>query len=154
MKNINISFLFVVIAVFFSSCYVQQPKHSSIEQVVNLTIGIDQDSVNAVLGCPPHDLIAKDTSGTSVVLYKYRVKEIKRMPLLMRKNKGVKVDGKWKDLVVTFSNAGKVVSYETLPEELVTDYKKKSIDPNKLIQSITTAITVLLPAVLVYFTVK
>ncbi|MDG1477092.1 MAG: hypothetical protein P8Q14_08100 [Vicingaceae bacterium] len=72
----------------------------------------------------------------------------------MRKNKGVIVDGKWKDLVVTFSNTGKVTSYETLPEELVTDYEKKSIDPNKLIQSITTALTVILPAVLVYFSVK
>ncbi|MGB0881494.1 MAG: hypothetical protein ACPGSO_00975 [Vicingaceae bacterium] len=154
MKNTYFFSLFIVIATLFSSCYVQQPKHSSIEKVVNLTIGINQDSVNSILGCPPHDLIAKDTSGTSVVLYKYRVKEVKRMPLLMRKNKGVKVDGKWKDLVVTFSNEGKVVSYETLPEELVTDYKKKSIDPNKLIQSITTAITVLLPAVLVYFSVK
>jgi hypothetical protein len=72
----------------------------------------------------------------------------------MKKNKGFKVDGKWKDLIVTFSNTGKVISYNTLPEELPTDYKKRTVDPNKLIQSITTAITVLLPAILVYFSVK
>ena len=153
MKSSNYLILFTLI-LCLTSCYVQQPKHSSIKQVVQLSIGIDKDSVNAILGCQPHDLISKDTTGSTVVLYKYRVKEIKRMPLLMKKNKGIVVDGKWKDLIVTFSKSGKVTSYNTLPEELVTDYKKKKVDPNKIIQAITTAVTVLLPAVLVYLSVK
>jgi len=137
-----------------SSCYVQQPKYSSIEKFSRLETGLELDSVNSILGVKPHDLIALEEDGTSIWLYKYRVKEMRRIPMLMRKNKGLEVDGKWKDLIVMFSPEGKVIRYETRIEELKSELEKRSIDPNKVIQSITLALTVVLPALLVFFSAK
>jgi len=60
-----------------------------LDKVVKLETGIKKDSVNSILGCEPYDFVSFDTSGTMVMLYKYRVKEIRRIPLLMKKTKGM-----------------------------------------------------------------
>lgn len=129
----------------------QHPRYTEIEKVAQLETGIEVDSVNSILNSVPHDMLSLDSNGTMVLLYKYRVKEIRRIPIVMKKSKGVEVEGHWKDLIVTVSPEGKVIHYESRAEELISEAERKKIDPNKMIQSITLAITVVLPALLVFF---
>jgi len=56
--------------------------------------------------------------------------------------------------MVTFSSEGKVISYDTSAEELITKNEQKKIDGNKVVESITTLVTVVLPAVLVYLSIN
>ncbi len=151
LKKVFRSLLLLTIALNLCSCYVQHPRYSEIEKVTQLETGIDVDSVNSILNTVPHDMISLDSNGTLVLLYKYRVKEIRRLPLFMKKSKGIEVEGHWKDLIVTVSPEGKVIHYESRAEELISRAEKKKIDPNELIQSLTMAITVVLPALLVFF---
>ncbi len=145
-----IKYLYVLLAITFTSCYVQHPRFTTIDKVEKLKLGLHIDSVSKLLDVKPYDFISLDSSRQKTVLYKYRVKEIRRIPVLMRKTKGVEVDGKWKDLIVDINSDSEVIAYRTENEQLSSVTDKKKADPNKIIQGILTTITVTLPTVLVY----
>jgi hypothetical protein len=154
MKKIKSVFFVFIGTLFFSSCYIQHPKYTMVEKVVRLETGISVDSVNSILNLKPHDLISLDSTGRMVLLYKYRVREIKRIPILMKRTKGLKTDGHWRDLLVNVSPEGIVTNYSSMAEEQSSEKEKVKVDPNEIIQSITLALTVIIPSLLVYFSSK
>jgi len=140
----------IFIGMFLSSCYVRHPRYSMVKEVMNVQIGMSFDSVNAVLGQEPYDVLSVNNSGETVYIYKYRVQDIKRIPILMKRNKGVETAGRFRDLQITYSEGGKVLSYKTNDETKESKVEKKKIDPNVIINSVLTAITITIPAILVY----
>jgi hypothetical protein len=141
---------FVVVASLLTSCYVQHPRYSKMDQVLLLNPGQTMDTVSKILGTKPYDLVSKKDSGETVYLYKYRREEVKRIPVFMRRNKGIPAEGEFRDLYITFDIDGKVVEIETREEGRETVVDKKKIDPNSILQAVTTIITVTLPAVMVF----
>lgn len=141
----------VVLCLFLSSCYVRHPRFSSIDEVLLIKPGMTQTEVDSIMQTTgPYDIETMSITGEVTYIYKYRVSDIKRLPLLMKRNKGLKTDGRLKDMLITYGPEGIVHHIETReePEKSITE--KKKIDPNTVIQAITTAITVTIPALLFY----
>ncbi len=153
MKPSSLLYLLLLfgLGMIIQSCVVQHPRYAKSEDVMKVTTGMSVDSVNAVLGMGPNDLVSVDTSGTKVLLYKYRVTEVKRVTPGMRRNKGVEVEGHFKELLLTTNRAEEVVYVETREEAKDSQYKSEKVDPNVLLSSITTFFSVTLPALMVYF---
>lgn len=140
---------FIILFAIFSSCIVQAPKYTGIEEVLQLKIGMTKEEVSKTLGIPPYDL--KSTSDTETVyIYKYRTTDRKTVPLAMNKTNGIKTKGKWVDLFVTYNPEGKLICVNSCSGCEETKVDEKKIDFN----SILLLITVTVPAVLVYFGLK
>lgn len=143
--------LFIFVAICgFSSCIVQAPKYTRIEQVLTLKPGMTKDEVTAALGIPPYDIRSMNDKGETMLIYKYRVTDRKTIPLLMKPANGVRATGKWVDLFVTFSWDGKLTKLESCSGCEETKPTEKRIDIN----TVVTFITVTVPAVLVYLGLK
>jgi outer membrane protein assembly factor BamE (lipoprotein component of BamABCDE complex) len=147
MRNPVVKVIFSLLVL--TSCIVQSPKYTSLEQVMSLRLGMTQAQVEETLGLQPYDLKAfTDTS--NAYIYVYRLVDRKTLSGLTKKLNGKRVLGKYVQLTVTYSKQDKVVSITSCtecPNSLVT---KSKID----IEKITAFITVTLPALLIYFGLK
>ncbi len=134
---------------FLTSCIVQSPKYSTLEQVMSLQLGMSKTQVEETLGIQPYNLKAyNDTS--NVFTYVYRVIDRRTLPLNTKPANGKKVIGRYVQLDVAYSKDGKVIKIESCslcPDNLVTVQK---IDFEKVI----LFITVTLPVILVYIGLK
>lgn len=102
------------------------------------------------LGIDPHYLKKKEVSGNTIYAFPYRLCEIKRIPIFMKRNTGIEVEGDFVDLLVTVDQNDQVIALETCTNCHMKDTKTAVIDFNSLIRGVTTMITVTLPALLVF----
>jgi hypothetical protein len=139
----------VALITLFSSCIVQSPKYTSLDNVMSLKTGMSKDKVEEVLGIGPYDLKAH-TDSTDVLIYIYRVVDRKTLSFYTKPKNGQKSIGKYVQLEVTYSKDNKVLAIESCnlcPDNLVS-YSK--VDFEKIFMFITVA----LPVVLVYIGLK
>ena len=80
----------------------------------------------------------------------YRTSELKRIPIIMRRNTGFEMEGDFVDQLVTLNQENTVVNLETVESSADKDQNTTGIDFNSLIKGIATMITVTLPAFLVF----
>ncbi|MDZ4757915.1 MAG: outer membrane protein assembly factor BamE [Bacteroidota bacterium] len=144
MTNVFIIFSLIL---SLSSCVVQAPKYTMIEQVLSIKEGMTKEEVTQILGIPPYDLKLSDDS-TLVLIYKYRVTDRKVLPYNTQPVNGKNIRGKYVDLFVTYSKEGKVISFRSCSN--CEDTKFTKIDLGK----IGTAIMTTVPAILIYFGLK
>ena len=147
MKNSSLLlFLFVSL---LSSCLVQSPKYTSIDQVMSLEPGMTKDQVEERLGVKPYDVkLLTDTS--KVYIYVYRVSDRKTLSFNTKPVNGRKTTGKYVQLDVTYSMQDSLISIETCrmcPDNLTTTSK---INVEKMV----LFVTVTLPVLLIYFGLK
>lgn len=137
--------LISVIIFWMTSCVVQAPKYTPVENILDLKLGMSREEVSQLLDIPPYDLKSMDSSGY-VLIYKYRVTDRNTIPLFLRPNNGVKARGKWVDLFIAYSPEGKVVNINSCSECSETEVKERRIDLNALI----TIVTLTIPTVLIF----
>ncbi len=141
---------FVVLVLFLSSCLVQSPKYTSLDQVMALELGMTKEQVDKSLNIIPYDLKAY-TDTSEVFIYVYRTMERRTFSLYTEKKNGRDALGKYVQLFVTYSKKnGKVVKIESCsdcPNDLSRDIK---IDYEKIILFTTAT----LPAIMIYFGLK
>lgn len=141
---------FAVLVLFFSSCLVQSPRYTSLDQVMALELGMTKEQVDQRLTIIPYDLKAY-TDTSEVFIYVYRTNERRTLSLYTKKKNGREALGKYVQLFVTYSKRnGKVVKIESCsdcPNDLSHNIK---IDFEKIILFTTAT----LPAVLIYFGLK
>lgn len=138
-----------VILLLLTSCFVQSPKYTSLEQVKSLKVGMTKVEVEEMLGIQPYDIKAS-TDSSKVFIYVYRVIDRKTLSFNTKKTNGRKVIGKYVQLEVAYSNDNKLTSMESCnkcPDNLVT---KSRIDFEKIF----VFVTVTLPVVLLYIGLK
>jgi hypothetical protein len=143
MNNQVVKITFFVF--FLSSCIVQSPKYTTLEQVMSLKLGMSKPQVEAALGVEPYNIKAY-TDTSNVFIYVYRVMERRTISLRTKPTNGKKVIGKYVQLAVGYSKDDKVISIESCqlcPDNLET---KKQIDFSK----IGIFFTVTLPVLLIY----
>jgi hypothetical protein len=129
---------------------VERPPYSKVEKVLTLKLGMSKDTISRILDIPPYDFKSlDDSSGQTVLVYKYRVTDRKTLPFFVKPKNGMRVNGKYRDLAVTYDKDNKAVHFESSDTE-VTEKETKIIDINKVIN----LIAVLAPAVLVYLGIK
>lgn len=146
-----ITFLFVLFLIsIFSSCVVRSPRYSEISQVLKIQLGMSLQEVAQIMETPPYDLKSVNENGEFVYIYKYRVEETRRIPYLMKRNKGLKTLGKYVDLFVFFSKEGKVVKIESCSECEKVEAKQTKININHLLTLIATT----LPIILLYLNLQ
>jgi hypothetical protein len=142
-----ILFLFLIIA--FSSCIVHAPKFTTIEKVLALKLGTNQEEVSAALGIPPYNIILK-TDTETVLLYKYRVTDRTTLPFLLKESNGHKKRGRYVNLKVFFDRNGKSKKLESCHDCDETIVEEKRLDVNKVMN----ILTVTLPVILVFLGIK
>jgi outer membrane protein assembly factor BamE (lipoprotein component of BamABCDE complex) len=135
----------LVFACLLSSCVVEAPKYTGIEEVLTLKTGMTKEEVSKTLGIPPYDLkTVTDTQSTYI--YKYRTTDRRTVPLFMNKTNGMKSKGKWVDLFITYNKDGKVAEIRSCSDCEETKITEKKIDYNAIIALLAATV----PAVLVY----
>ena len=142
----------LVLLVFCQSCVVQYPPYANVQDVQRLQPGVSLDSVNAILRMPPNDLVVRDSLQT-VYLYKYRVDEVKTVSPGFKRNKGLKVEGTFKECLVTVDTTSTVQSIATRDEAVSSMVKKEKVKVTEILDTVTTFLSVTIPAILVYLTV-
>jgi len=145
----NQIFIVALILLFFTSCFVESPKYTSLEQVVSLKLGMPKDTVEKVLGVRPYDIKAY-TDTSNVFIYVYRVKDRRTISFYTKPVNGKESIGKYVQLEVSYSKDDKLIKIESCnlcPDNLVT---QNNIDFDKVI----LFITVTLPVLLIYFGLK
>lgn len=140
----------LVLALVFTGCYVRHPRYSSVHAVMKIQPGMQLNVVDSILGTGAYDIVSFGKDGTRKLLYKYRLEDIKRIPVIMKKTKGVPTEGHYMDLVLTINPNNMVTSVETSPERVRSKHEKTKIDTNALLSSLTMLITVTIPSVLVF----
>lgn len=133
-----------------SSCAVQHPKYFMVEKMMEVEMGMTKDSVEALFELGPYNLLSMDSTGMATYTYVYRTRNVKRVPILVSRKKGLVVEGAFVDLHITYSPDGKVIHMESCtncPRDYLSTTK---INPTEIIASITTLITVTVPALLVF----
>ncbi len=147
MKN---SFLLLFLFVsLLSSCLVQSPKYTSIDQVMSLEPGMTRGQVEERLGVKPYD-VKLLTDSSKVYIYVYRVSDRKTLSFNTKPVNGKKTTGKYVQLDVTYSIQDSLISIETCrmcPDNLTTTSK---INVEKMV----LFVTVTLPVLLIYFGLK
>ncbi len=132
-----------------SSCIVKAPKYTTIEKVLALQLGMNQEQVHTALGIPPYNFILKTDSET-VLLYKFRVADRTTVPLFLKEANGKKVRGRYTNLLITYDKNLLVKKMSSCSDCDETIISEKRLDINKVI----TLITVTAPLVLVYLGIK
>lgn len=140
----------LLLLIIMSSCYVQHPRYVSLETAKSVELGMTYTEVINLMSMPPYDLVSKDTLGYTSYIYKYRVKDVKRIPIIMKKNKGLITEGPFRDLKLTFNQNEKLIDIQGGYEEQPSEYRREKVDVNALIASVTTIVTVTIPAILLY----
>lgn len=143
-------FTITLLLILLSSCYVQHPRYVSLETAKSVELGMSYAEVTNLMSMPPYDLVSKDTLGYTSYIYKYRVKDVKRIPIIMKKHKGIATEGPFRDLKLTFDKHDELVDIQGGYEEQTSEYKREKVDINALIVSVTTIVTVTIPAIMLY----
>ncbi len=141
-KVLKIAFAFL----FLTSCIVQSPKYTKLEQVMSLEVGMSKAQVEQALGIQPYNLKTfNDTS--NVFIYVYRVIDRKTLSFNTKATNGKETLGRYTQLAVTYSKDNKVTSIEScnLCKDNLENTRK--IDFGKII----LFVTVTLPVLLIYF---
>lgn len=146
MKKYLSFFLYIF---FLSSCFVQSPKYSGIEQVLSLKTGMTSEEISSILGTPAYD-IKSLTDTSSQLIYKYRTTDRRTLSFFTKKTNGIKATGKWVDLFVTYDKNGKATEIRSCSDCEETKVSSKRIDYNLIIQVISTSV----PAILIYLGLK
>jgi hypothetical protein len=147
MKQLFIALGF---ALLFTSCLVQHPEYVKYDKVIDLESGMSFDDLQDSLGIKPYYIKEDALDGWKVYVYKYRTSELKRIPIIMRRNTGFEMEGDFVDLLVTVNQENIVVKLETVESPADKEQNTTVIDFNSLMQGIATMITVTLPAFLVF----
>lgn len=137
----------VLACVCLSSCVVQHPKYARVVDTYQVRVGMPFDTVNKVLQVQPFALKER-TDTTYTYNYKYRVKEVKRVPLVMRRNRGIEVESRFVDLYITYNMDGQAIHLESCNDCSDDGEKENRVDMNTLITGLTTLVTVTVPVVL------
>ncbi len=147
MNKIQLLLLFACTLV--SSCVVQSPKYTSIEQVMSLKVGMSKVQVEEILGIKPYDVkIYSDTS--NVLIYVYRVADRKTLSFNTGPVNGKETIGKYVQLDVTYSMKDKVLSIESC--RMCAD---NLVNTSKInFEKVILFATVTLPVILLYFGLK
>lgn len=140
----------LLVAMLATSCFMRQPPYSTYETVTGLSPGVTYAQFLHDIGIPPYYIKEKDANGSSVYVFKYRFKDLRRIPLLMKPNTGFRAAGQYADLLVTVDQEGMVTRLETCTDCSPVGHKTTVIDFDSLIRGITNMITVTLPALLVF----
>lgn len=143
----KLAYLFIVL--LLSSCLVQSPKYTLIENVMELKIGMTKEEVETKLDLKPYDLKSR-TDSSNVFIYIYRVHNRETVSFWTRHKNGAKVLGKHVQLNVAYSLDNKVTSIESCtncPDNLVV---RSKIDFGKIFSFITVSV----PLILVYIGVS
>lgn len=141
---------FLLLVLVFTGCYVRHPRYSSVHAVMKIRTGMQLNEVDSILGTSAYDMVSFREDGTKKLLYKYRLEDIKRVPVIMKKTKGVPTEGSFMDMIVVVDANDVITSVETSPERVKSKHEKTKIDTNALISSVTMLITVTIPSVLVF----
>lgn len=135
---------------FCTSCLVKHPEYASYDEVMALEPGMTFEALSDSLGVKPSYVKEDRLDGFKIYVYKYRLCEIRRVPIIMRRNTGFETEGDFVDLLVTVNPVGEVVHLETCTDCSPGDENTTIIDFDSLVRGITTMITVTLPAFLVF----
>ena len=138
--------LLLCAGLLLSSCVVQHPKYAHLEDTYRVQVGMSLDSVNKILQVEPFALHQR-TDSNYTYNYKFRVKEVKRVPIVMNRNKGLEVETRFVDLFITYNSDGLVTNMESC-NDCSDDGEKRELDFNTLITGLTTVVTVTIPVVL------
>ena len=136
----------VFMLLFLSSCFVRSPKYSTLEQVMSLKLGMTKAQVEETLRVQPYDLKSYNDS-SNIFIYVYRVTERRTISFKTKTENGKELLGKYVQLAVAYSKAGKVLSIESCslcPDNLVTTSRIN-------IAEVLVFFTVTLPLLLLYF---
>jgi hypothetical protein len=136
---------FIIIALFFSSCIVQSPKYTSLDQVILLQLGMTKMEVEEKLNLKPYDLKAY-TDTSKVFIYVYRVIDRKTLSFNTKPTNGREVRGRYVQLFITYSKDDKVLNIESCPQCPDNLMKQTKIDFEKIF----LFVTVTLPVILIY----
>jgi outer membrane protein assembly factor BamE (lipoprotein component of BamABCDE complex) len=136
----------LLIVCSLTSCIVQAPKYSNVEDVLILKVGMTKEDVSATLGIPPYD-IKSYTDSTSELIYKYRTTDRRTLSFLLEETNGHRVKGKWVDLFITYDKNNKATEIKSCSYCGETKVKEQRINYNAVIQ----ALSVVAPGLLVYF---
>jgi hypothetical protein len=149
MKSFTLPLLALLVFTLHS-CIVERPPYSKVEKVLTLKLGMSMDTISKILDIPPYDLRSlDDSSGQTVLVYKYRVTDRRTLPFFVKPRNGMRVSGKYRDLAVTYDKDGKATHFESSDTD-VTEKETKIVDINKVIN----LIAVIAPAVLIYLGIK
>jgi len=148
--GIRILLLSCLVGQFCTSCLVKHPEYASYDQVMALEPGMSYAQLSDSLGIKPNYVKEDGLGEFKIYVYKYRLCEIRRIPIIMRRNTGVETEGDFVDLLVTVNGDGTVVHLETCTDCAPSDENTTIIDFDSLIRGITTMLTVTLPALLVF----
>jgi hypothetical protein len=136
----------ILLGLQFQSCIVERPPYSTVEQVLALQPGMTKEEVSKVLDIPPYDLKTMNDSGTTILIYKYRVTNRKTLPFFVKPKNGLKTTGKYVDLFVTYDKNGKATKIESCSECEET-VEKKIVTLDRLL----SLLTIVAPSLLIYF---
>lgn len=132
------------------SCYVTHPRYATVDEVMLVKPGMHRSVADSILTTTPYDIVSKDTTGMVEYLYKYRTIEVRRVPKAMKRNEGLDVEGGFKDLILTCDSTDTIVDLRTSEERWPSKVKTRKIDAVGILNSVTTFVSVTLPALLVY----
>ena len=151
----NIHWLFgLYIIFFFSSCTVKHPKYFMVDEVFKLDIGMTKEQVDSIVGITPYNVLSIDSNQTRVYTYVYRTNHIKRIPIIMSRKKGLKTEGLFSDLQITYTPNNIVINIETCTDCGTNYINESKIDINKLIANVTTLLTVTVPTILLFLSTQ
>ncbi|MCB0736475.1 MAG: hypothetical protein KDC92_03105 [Bacteroidetes bacterium] len=149
-RNIKSWLLAILATTMLSSCIVQHAKYADFDSVQSVTTGMHISQLQDSLGVEPDYVKHITDSGTVVYAYKYRLCEVKRIPIIMKKNSGWETEGPFVDLLVTANANGMVTHIETCTTCIDKENKTTIIDFDGIARGLTTLVTVTLPALLVF----
>jgi len=116
--------------------------------------GMHFDTVTSILQSEPYDFLTRDDSGNVSYLYKYRQVDIHTLPNSPKRNTGVEVEGRFRDLILTFDIDSLVTEIYTKPEDVESSVEKKDVDVLGIVNTVTTFLSVTLPSILVYLSIR
>lgn len=152
MKGLLLSFSILLISIL-SSCYVTHPRYSTIDEVMQLELGMHLDSANVILQTGPYDLV--DITDTSTTYrYKYRLTNVRRVPHAQKRNSGMETDGRFRDLYLSVNTDNELIAIKTNEEPVNTEVEKKKVDVLAIVNVVSDFIVVTLPTLLVYLSIN
>jgi flavoprotein len=109
-SKLVVVFLLILIT---QSCIVTSPKYTTIDEVVQIEIGMSLSELEKLLEIPVYDLYHINENGEKIIVFNYRVFD-RKVPLkIMTPNNGKKTLGKYDKLIITLSKDNKVIKVES-----------------------------------------
>lgn len=147
-KRNKILSIILIPALLMQSCIVTSPKYTHVDKVMQLKPGMSMDTINARLGIKPYDMDIYDSIGNRSFVYKYRTMDRKTVPFFLKETNGKQKIGKYMDLVAFYDSTDVAYHFESRPTDSKVDQKKFNVN------AIVTVVTVVVPALLVYFGIQ